>query len=158
MKAVLLFLTIGCATSLCRAAHTTTTDDTRPQQQASQTALRASGRRAATKPKPEVVPLPKPVTPHRLTSNTENPAAGKTINAHRQPSGQRNSPTNASMRRNSNSFQQRSFRSPTLPRPVASTSNTARHHGPNPPVIGGPKNTNTTNTAALSGHALHHRP
>jgi hypothetical protein len=157
MKTVLLFLTISCAALLCPAARATTTDDINSRQKASQTAQQASHRTASTKPTPVVVPLPKPVTPHRRTNNLKNPTAGN-INAHRQDPERRNSPANAGLRGNSNSFQQRSFRPSTLPRPPASAPNNSRHHGPNPAVIGGPKNTTATNTAALSGGALRHRP
>lgn len=158
MKAVLLVLTIGCAALLCPAAHTTTTDDTSSRQKASQKAPQARDRAVTTKPKRESVPLPKLPSPHRLTNNAKNPAAGKTTNAQRQHLEQRHSPTNAGLRGSSGSFQQRSFRPSTLPRPAASTPNNSRHHGPNPAVIGGPKNTTVTNTAALSGRAVHSRP
>jgi hypothetical protein len=159
MKAALLFLTISSAALLCPAARATTTDETDSRQKASQTAPQASHRTAVTKPKSEVAPLPKPATPHRLTNNLKNLAAGKTVNADRQRSEQRNSPTNTSLRGNSNSFQQRSTRSSKPPRPAASAApNNLRHHGPNPAVLGGPRNTTVTNTAALRGRAVHHRP
>jgi hypothetical protein len=158
MKAVLLVLTIGCVALLCPAAHTTTTDDTSSRQKASQATPQARERAVTTKPKRESVPLPNLASPHRLTNSAKNPAAGKTTNAQRQHLEQRLGPTNAGLRASSGSFQQQSFRPSTLPRPAASTPNNSRRHGPNPAVIGGPKNTTVTNTAALSGRAVHSRP
>lgn len=158
MKAVLLVLTIGCALLLCPAAHVATADDTNSRQKTSQTAPQPQPRGVVTKPAHSSVPLPKPVSPHQLTNNPKNLTAGKTTNAQRHHLEQRHSTTNANSRGSFGSFQQRSFRPSTLPRPAASTPNNSRHHGPNPAVVGGPKNTAITNTAALSGRAVHSRP
>lgn len=158
MKAALLFLTIFCAAVLRATVPATTTDDTNSRQKAAETDPQGRGRAAATKPKRESVPLPKPVNPHRLTNNSKDLASGKASNAQRQHLEPRNNLTKAGLGGHRSSLQRNSLRPSTFPRPTAPTPNNSRHHGPNAAVIGGPKNTTVTNTATLSGRALHGRP
>jgi hypothetical protein len=156
MKFALLFLTIGCATLLCSTAHAT--DDTNPKQKASQAAAPTNHRAAVAKPGHGSVPLPKPVTPHGLANKAKKPGAGKSINAHHSVFGQRNNPTNTTLNGSRNTIQPHALTPSTPARPNALTPNNARHHGPNPAVIGGPKNSATAGTGALNGTALHRSP
>lgn len=158
MKTALLILTIGCATLLCPTAHTTTTDDANSRQKAVPTVPQERPRAPAAKSGGGSVPLPKPVIAHRAMNKPKNPFAGRTNDAHRQVSKQRNDPTNAAVSGGRNTIQPHLLRPPTLPRPATPVPNNARHHGPNPAAIGGPRNTTVSSSAALSGRMLSRRP
>jgi len=157
MKVTLLFLTIGCGMPLCSTVHAT--EDTKPRQKVLQTPPVTNRHESAAKPGHNSLPLPKALTPHRGTNRPKkNPAAGKTINADHHASGPRNNPISASSSGNRNGNQPRLVQPSLAPRPAASTPSIARHRGPNPTIIGGPKNVATADTAALSGRALHRGP
>ena len=49
-------------------------------------------------------------------------------------------------------------RPPSVPRTNTPSLNNVRHRGPNPAVIGGPRSSNTSNTAAINGTHLGRRP
>jgi hypothetical protein len=154
MKIALLFLTIGCGMLLSSTAHAT--DNTNPRQKALQTARPTSHREAVAKPGHGSVPLPRPATPHRVT-NPKSSATEKNMNADHRILGQAKNPTNANLSGNRTSNHLRIVQPSLVPRPAASTPSNARHHGPNPAIIGGPKNAAAADTAALSGSTLHRR-
>jgi hypothetical protein len=50
------------------------------------------------------------------------------------------------------------IRPPGLGSPGAMSQKDVRHHSPNPSVLGGAASSKPTNTASISGSAVHHRP
>lgn len=155
MKVALLFLTIGCGMLLSSRTHAT--DDAKPRQKMLQTASSTNHREAAAKPGHGSVPLPKAVTSHRGTNSPKkNSTVSKTINADHHASDQRSNSINADSRGNRKSNQRRVVQPSLAPRTTAAKPSITRHRGPNPAIIGGPKNIATANTAALSGSTLRH--
>jgi hypothetical protein len=155
VKVALLFLTVGCGSFLCSTSRAT--EDPNHQQKALQTVTPTNPRKALAKPSHGSIPLPKPVTPQRVTNNPKNLTAGKTINAGHHESSQAKNPANASSNGIRSGNPSRLVRPALVPRPPVSTPSNVRHHGPNPAILGGPKNTSAAGTAARSGTALHRR-
>jgi hypothetical protein len=155
MRAVLLSLTLAWGVLLCSTARAT--DDPNARQKALQMATPTNPRKALAKPSHGSIPLPKPVTPQRVTNNPKNLTAGKTISAGHHESSQAKNPANASSNGIRSGNPSRLVRPALVPRPPVSTQSNVRHHGPNPAILGGPKNTSAAGTAALSGTALHRR-
>jgi hypothetical protein len=154
MRAVLLVLTFAWLLLLCSTARAT--DDTDPRQKPSQTATPKNPRKAVAKPGHGSVPLPKPAAPHKAANNTRNSGANKIINSDRHTFAQRKNPA-ANLGGNRSSTAARLVHRSPLSRPTASTANTARHHGPNPAIIGGAPNLAIVNSAGLNGTTMRRR-
>jgi hypothetical protein len=155
MKVALFFLLLGCAAFIGVAARATTADDRNPQQKASPSTPEAHRPVTANKRTHVSVPVPKPANPHRAIHNPKGAAADKTARGRQPISGVRNSSVNAGPSAMRNTPKPPVVRQSTISRPVEPATSNLRHHGANPPTIGGPRK---TTTASLSGRAVSRKP
>jgi hypothetical protein len=156
MRAVLLlFMSFIWGALLCSTAPAT--EPLSPRQKPSETAAPTNPRKAVAKPGHGSVPLPKPAARRKAANNTRNSGANKIINSDRHIFAQRKNPASANLSGNRSSTAARLVHRSPIPRPAASTANTARHHGPNPAIIGGAPNIATANSAGLSGTTMRRR-